>query len=111
MQSKSPVRSRTWSSHRRRLMEGFNGHQDSSQHRSPVMYREDRMRSEEAIAPQRRDSPSYSARSLNDMRDVNAVQEHGHPRSLSSRGGPPDQAVTRTNRRVEILDHQERAGD
>ncbi|WMV23423.1 hypothetical protein MTR67_016808 [Solanum verrucosum] len=26
-------------------MEGFNGHQDSSQHRSPVMYREDRMRS------------------------------------------------------------------
>ncbi|KAH0682058.1 hypothetical protein KY289_019810 [Solanum tuberosum] len=87
MQSKSPVRSRTWSSHRRRLMEGFNGHQDSSQHRSPVMYREDR------------------------MRDVNAVQEHGHPRSLSSRGSPPDQAVTRTNRRVEILDHQERADD
>ncbi|KAG5608913.1 hypothetical protein H5410_020194 [Solanum commersonii] len=76
MQSKSPVRSSTWSSHRSRLMEGFNGHQDSSQHRSPVMYREDRMRSEEAIAPQR---------------DVNAVQEHGHPRSLYSRGSPPDQ--------------------
>ncbi|WMV23435.1 hypothetical protein MTR67_016820 [Solanum verrucosum] len=90
-----------------------------TQYRSPIMYREDRMRSspqtsftEEAIAPQRRDyiSPSYTARRLNDMRDVDAVQEHGHPRSLSSRRSPPDQVFTGTNRpRVEILDHQERA--
>ncbi|KAL3370297.1 hypothetical protein AABB24_007363 [Solanum stoloniferum] len=82
-----------------------------TQHRSPVLYREDRMRSsprnsftKEAIAPQRRDysSPSYTARRLNDMRDVDSVQEHGHPRSLSSRGTPSDRP------RVEILDHQER---
>ncbi|WMV23439.1 hypothetical protein MTR67_016824 [Solanum verrucosum] len=90
-----------------------------TQHRSPVIYREDRMRSsprisftEEAIAPQRCDSSSssYTARRLNDMRDVDAVQEHRHPMSLSSRGNPPDQVFTRTYRpRVEILDHQERA--
>ncbi|KAH0678541.1 hypothetical protein KY284_019626 [Solanum tuberosum] len=44
------------------------------------------------------------------MRNVDVVQEHGHTRSLSSRGSPPDQVLTRTNRpRVEILDHQERA--
>ncbi|KAH0757150.1 hypothetical protein KY290_020643 [Solanum tuberosum] len=115
--SKSPVRSRTWSLPLRRLTEGLNGHQDLSQHRFPVMYWEDRMRSssrtsftEEAIAPQRHDSPSYTARRLNDMRNVDAVQEHGHTTSLSSRGSPPDQVFTRTNRpRVEILDHQERA--
>ncbi|WMV23433.1 hypothetical protein MTR67_016818 [Solanum verrucosum] len=94
-----PVRSRTWSPPWMRRTEGFNVHQDSSQHRFPVMYREDRMRSsprtyftEEAIAPQRHDysSPSYTARRLNDMRDVDVVQEHGHPRSLSSRRSPPD---------------------
>ncbi|KAH0682054.1 hypothetical protein KY289_019806 [Solanum tuberosum] len=114
-QSKSPVRSCTWSSPRRRLTEGLNGHQDSSQHRSPVM-REDRMRSSpqtsftnEAIAPQRCDSPSHTARRLNDMRDVDAVQEHRHPRSLSNRRSPPDQVFTSTSRRVEILDHRERA--
>ncbi|KAK6790963.1 hypothetical protein RDI58_010044 [Solanum bulbocastanum] len=113
-QSKSPVRSRTWSSLRRRLTEGLNGHQDSSQHRSPVMYRE-RMRSSprtsftnEAIAPQRPDSPSYTARRLNDMSDVDAVQER-HPRSLSNRRNPPDQVFTSTSGRVEILDHRERA--
>ncbi|XP_055801185.1 uncharacterized protein LOC129870420 isoform X2 [Solanum dulcamara] len=115
MRSKSPVRYRNWSSPRRRLTEGFNGHQDLSQHRSPVMYREDRRRSsprtsftEVVISPQRRDSPSYTARRLNDMRDVNSVQEHRHPRSLSSRRSPPDRVVTSTNRRVEILDHRER---
>lgn len=77
------------------------------------MYIKDRMRSssrtsftEEAIAPQRRDSPSYTAHRLNDMRDVNSILEHGHTRSLSSRGSSPDQVFTRTNRpRVEILDH------
>ncbi|CAN4090140.1 unnamed protein product [Withania somnifera] len=121
MRSKSPVRSRTrslgsWSFPRRRMTEGLDGHQDSSQHRSPVMYREDRMRSnprssftEEVIAPRRRDSPSYTARRLNGKRDVDAVQEHGHPRSLSSRRSPPDRVYTRSNRRVEILDHGERA--
>ncbi|KAH0682061.1 hypothetical protein KY289_019813 [Solanum tuberosum] len=116
MWSKSPVRSRTWSLPPRTLMEGLNGRQNLSQHRSPVMYREDRMRSssrtsftEEAIAPQRRDRPSYTARQ-NDMRDVDDVQEYGHPRSLSSIGSPPDQVFTRTNRqRVEMLDHQKRA--
>ncbi|XP_049353991.1 uncharacterized protein LOC125818545 [Solanum verrucosum] len=97
MWSKSPVRSRTWSLPPRTLTEGLNGRQNLSQHRSPVMYREDRMRSssqtsftEEAIAPQRRDRPSYTARQ-NDMRDVDDVEEYGHPRSLSSRGSPPDQ--------------------
>ncbi|KAK6790965.1 hypothetical protein RDI58_010046 [Solanum bulbocastanum] len=117
MWSRFPVRSHSWSLPPRRLTEGLNGRQDLSQQRSPVMYREDRMRStsrtsftEEAIAPQRRDPPSYTARSLNYMRDVDNVQEYGHPRSLSSRGSPPDQVFTRTNRpRVEILDHQERA--
>ncbi|MCE3050858.1 hypothetical protein HAX54_048313 [Datura stramonium] len=121
MRSKSPVRSRSrsvgpWSSPRRRLPEGSSGHQDSSQHRSPVMYREDRMRSspqisftEEGIAPRRRDSPSYTTHRLNDMRDVDAVQEHGHPRSLSNRRSPPDRAFTRSNRRVEILDRRGRA--
>ncbi|KAJ8564944.1 hypothetical protein K7X08_001404 [Anisodus acutangulus] len=120
MRSKSPVRSCTrplgpWSSPRRRLTEGFNGLQDSSQHRSPVMYREDRMRSsprtsfiEEAIAPRRHDSPSYTARRLNYMRDVDAIQEHGHPRSLSSRISPPDRVFNRSNRRLEILDRRER---
>ncbi|PHU17009.1 hypothetical protein BC332_12704 [Capsicum chinense] len=65
MRSKSPVKSCSWSSPRKKLTEGFNGHQDSSQHRSPVMYKEDRVKTsprtsftEEAIAPQRRDSPS-----------------------------------------------------
>ncbi|KAH0678542.1 hypothetical protein KY284_019627 [Solanum tuberosum] len=43
--SKSPYRSRTWSLPPRRLTEGLNGHQDLSQHRFPVMYWEDRMRS------------------------------------------------------------------
>ncbi|WMV23431.1 hypothetical protein MTR67_016816 [Solanum verrucosum] len=115
----SPVRSHTWSPPWMRWTERFNGHQDSSQHRSRVMYREDRIRSspqtsftKEAIAHQRRDSssPSYTARCLNDMRDVDVVQEHGNPRSLSSRRSPPDQVFTRTNRpRVEILDHQARA--
>ncbi|KAJ8562702.1 hypothetical protein K7X08_031154 [Anisodus acutangulus] len=121
MRSKSPVRSRTrplgpWSTPRRRLAEGFNGLQDSSQHRSPVMYREDRMRSsprttfnEEAIGPRRLDSPSFTARRLNDMRDVDAVQEHGHPRSLSSRRSPPDRVFNRSNRRLDILDRRERA--
>ncbi|WMV23436.1 hypothetical protein MTR67_016821 [Solanum verrucosum] len=114
-----PVRSRTWSPPWMRWTERFNGHQDSSQCRSRVMYREDRIRSsprtsftEEAIAPQRRDSssPSYTACCLNDMSDVDVVQEHGHPRFLSSRRSPPDQVFTRTNRlRVENLDHQERA--
>ncbi|KAG5608902.1 hypothetical protein H5410_020183 [Solanum commersonii] len=114
---RSPVRSRSWSLPPRRLTEGLNGHQDLSQQRSPIMYREDRMRSssrtsftEEAIAPQRRDPPSYTARRLNDMRDVDDAQEYGHPRSLSSRRSPPDQVFARTNRpRIEILDHQERA--
>ncbi|KAH0678550.1 hypothetical protein KY284_019635 [Solanum tuberosum] len=117
MWSKSPVRSRSWSLPPRTLTEGLNGSQYLSQHRSPVMYREDRMRSssqtyftEEAISPQRRDPPSYTARCLNDMRDVDDVHEYGHPRSLSSRRSPPDQVFTRTKRpRVEILDHQERA--
>ncbi|XP_060185050.1 uncharacterized protein LOC132614585 [Lycium barbarum] len=120
MRSKSPVRSRTrspgpWSSPRRRLTEGFNGLPDSSHHRSPAMYREDRMRSSprtsftEEIVPRRRDSPSYTARRLNDMRDVDAVQEHGHPRSLSSRRSPPDRVFTRSNRRLEIIDRRERA--
>ncbi|XP_059291331.1 uncharacterized protein LOC132044820 [Lycium ferocissimum] len=118
MRSKSPVRSRSpgpWSSPRRRLTEGFNGIPDSSHHRSPAMYREDRMRSSprtsftEEIVPRRRDSPSYTARRLNDMRDVDAVQEHGHPRSLSSRRSPPDRVFTRSNRRLEIIDRRERA--
>ncbi|MCE3217067.1 hypothetical protein HAX54_010222 [Datura stramonium] len=120
MRSKSPVRSRTrspgpWLSPRRRLNEGYNGLPDSSHHRSAAMYREDRMRSSprtsftEEIAPRRRDSPSYTARRLNDMRDVDAVQEHGHPRSLSSRRSPPDRVFTRSNRRLEILDRRERA--
>ncbi|WMV23430.1 hypothetical protein MTR67_016815 [Solanum verrucosum] len=117
MWSRSPVRSRSWSLPPRRLTEGLNGHQDLSQQRSPVMYREDRMRSssrtsftEEAIASQRRDPPSYTAHRLNDMRDVDDAQEYGHPRSLSSRRSPPDQVYARTNRpRVEILDDQERA--
>ncbi|XP_055800471.1 uncharacterized protein LOC129869932 [Solanum dulcamara] len=100
MRSKSPVRSRTWSSPRRR----FNGHQDSSQDRFPVMYREDRTRS----SSQRCDSPSYTDHHLNDMRNVDAVQEHVHPRSLSSRRSPPDRVFTSTNRRVERLDHRER---
>uniref|UniRef100_M1ATI6 Btz domain-containing protein n=1 Tax=Solanum tuberosum TaxID=4113 RepID=M1ATI6_SOLTU len=98
MWSRSPVRSRTWSLPSRRLTEGLNGREDLFQQRSPVMYREDRMRSssrtsfaEEAIAPQRCDRPSYTARRQNDMRDVDDVQEYGHPRSLSSRGSPPDQ--------------------
>ncbi|KAK4720831.1 hypothetical protein R3W88_011064 [Solanum pinnatisectum] len=98
MWSKSPVRSRTWSLPPRTLTEGLNGRQNLSQHRSPVMYREDRIRSssrtsftEEAIATQRRDPPSYTARHLNNMRDVDAV-------------------FTRTNRPiVEILDHHSRA--
>ncbi|KAG5608922.1 hypothetical protein H5410_020203 [Solanum commersonii] len=65
---------------------------------------------EEAIAPQRRDPPPYTARRLNDMRDVDDAQEYGHPRSLSSRRSPPDQVFARTSRpRIEILDHQERA--
>uniref|UniRef100_M1ATG5 Uncharacterized protein n=1 Tax=Solanum tuberosum TaxID=4113 RepID=M1ATG5_SOLTU len=117
MWSRSPVRSHSWSLPPRRLTEGLNGRQDLSQQRSPVMYREDRMRSssrtsftEETIAPQRCDPPSYTASRQNDMRDVDDVQEYGHPRSLSSRRSPPDQVFTRTNRpRVEILDHQERA--
>ncbi|MCD7463740.1 hypothetical protein HAX54_051309 [Datura stramonium] len=114
MRSKSPVRSRSrsvgpWSSPRRRLPEGSSGHQDSSQHRSPVMYREDRMRSSPQISftekdsSSWRDSPSYTTHRLNDMRDVDAVQEHGHPRSLSNRRSPPDRAFTRSNRRVEIF--------
>ncbi|KAG5608905.1 hypothetical protein H5410_020186 [Solanum commersonii] len=60
MWSKSPVRSRTWSLPPRRLTEGLNGCRYLSQHRSPAMYREDRIGSssrtsfiEEAIAPQR----------------------------------------------------------
>ncbi|CAN4106879.1 unnamed protein product [Withania somnifera] len=120
MRSKSPVRSRTrspgpWSSPRRRSNEGYNGLPDSSHHRSPAMYREDRMRSSartsftEEIVPRRRDSPSYTARRMNDMRDVDAVQEHGHPRSLSSRRSPPDRVFTRSNRRLEVLDRRERA--
>ncbi|WMV23424.1 hypothetical protein MTR67_016809 [Solanum verrucosum] len=117
MWSKSPVRSCTWSLPPRRLTEGLNGRQDLSQHRSPTMYREDKIRSssrtsftEETIAPQRRDPPSYTACRLNDMRDVDGVQEYGNPRFLSSRRSPPDQVFTRTNRqRVEISDHHERA--
>ncbi|KAM3338719.1 hypothetical protein P3S68_030805 [Capsicum galapagoense] len=120
MRSKSPVRSRTrspgpWSSPRRRLNEGYNGLPDSSHHRSPAMYREDRMRSSprtsftEEIVPRRRDSPSYTARRLNDMRDVDAVQEHGHLRSISSRRSPPERVFTRSNRRVEVLGRRERA--
>lgn len=120
MRSKSPVRSRTrspgpWSSPRRRMNEGYNGPPDSSHHRSPAMYREDRMRSSprtsftEEIVPRRRDSPSYTTRRLNDMRDVDVVQEHGHPRSLSSRRSPPDRVFTRSNRRLEVLDRRERA--
>uniref|UniRef100_A0A0V0J0K0 Putative ovule protein n=1 Tax=Solanum chacoense TaxID=4108 RepID=A0A0V0J0K0_SOLCH len=120
MRSKSPVRSRTrspgpWSSPRRRLNEGYNnGPPDSSHHRSPAMYREDRMRSSprtsftEEIVPRRRDSPSYTTRRLNDLRDVDAVQEHSHPRSLSSRRSPPDRVFTRSNRRLEVLDRRER---
>ncbi|XP_059291332.1 uncharacterized protein LOC132044821 isoform X1 [Lycium ferocissimum] len=120
MRSKSPVRCHTrslgpWSSPRRRSTEGFSGLQDSSRHRSPVMYRDDRMRSsprtsftEEAIAPRRRDSPSYTARRLNDMRDVDVVQEHSHPRSLSSRRSPSDRVFNRSNRRLEIIDRRER---
>ncbi|OIT30425.1 PREDICTED: uncharacterized protein LOC109210008 [Nicotiana attenuata] len=119
MRSKSPARSRTrppgpWSSPRRRPTEGFNGLPDSSQHRSPAMYREDRMRSSprtsftDDMVPRRRDSPSYTARRLNDMRDVDAGQEHGHPRSLSIRRSPPDRVFTR-NRRLEMLDRRERA--
>ncbi|XP_015073443.1 uncharacterized protein LOC107017717 [Solanum pennellii] len=121
IRSKSPVRSRTrspgpWSSPRRRLNEGYNnGPPDSSHHRSPAMYREDRMRSSprtsftEEIVPRRRDSPSYTTRRLNDLRDVDAVQEHSHPRSLSSRRSPPDRVFTRSNRRLEVLDRRERA--
>ncbi|KAJ8562703.1 hypothetical protein K7X08_031155 [Anisodus acutangulus] len=119
IRSKSPVRSRTRSPGpwcpRRRLTDGFNGLPDSSHHRNPAMYREDRMRSSprtsftDEIVPRRRDSPSYNARRLNDMRDVDAVQEHGHPRSLSSRRSPPDRVFTRSNRRIEILDRRERA--
>lgn len=59
-QSKSLGRSRTCSSPHRILTEGLNGHQDSSQHRLRVMYREDRMRfgpqtsfTDEEIVPQR----------------------------------------------------------
>ncbi|KAH0757154.1 hypothetical protein KY290_020647 [Solanum tuberosum] len=117
MWSKSPVRSHTWSLPPRRLTEGLNGRQDLSQHRSPTMYREDRMRSssqtsftEETVAPQRCDPPSYTACHLNDMKDVDGVQEYGNPRFLSSRRSPLDQVFTRTNRpRVEISDHHERA--
>lgn len=106
-----PIRSRTWSPPWMRQTERFNVHHDSSQNRLPVMYREERMRSsprtsftEEARAPQRRErSPTYTARHLNDTRDVDAVQEHRHPRSLSSRRSPPYRT------RVEISDHQERA--
>ncbi|WMV25156.1 hypothetical protein MTR67_018541 [Solanum verrucosum] len=83
MWSKFPVRSHTWSLPPRRLTKGLNGHQDLSQHMSPAMYREVRMRSssrtsfiEETIASQRRNPPYYIACHLNDMRDLDDVQEY-----------------------------------
>ncbi|KAH0679158.1 hypothetical protein KY284_020243 [Solanum tuberosum] len=117
MWSKCPVRSRTWSLPPMRLTERLDGHQDLSQQRSPIMYREDRTRSssrtsftEETIAPQRHDSPSYTTCRLNDMRDVDGVQEYWNPRSLYSRRSSPNQVFTRTNRLgVDISDHHERA--
>ncbi|XP_015072382.1 uncharacterized protein LOC107016423 [Solanum pennellii] len=118
MRSKSPIRSHTWSLPPRRLTEELNGRQDLSQHRSLVMYREDRTRpssrtsfTEEAIAPQRRDPPSYSAHRQSDRWDVDGVQEYGHPRSHYNRGRGPDRERADGVRQMKNVKEQEGGGN
>ncbi|XP_015073046.1 uncharacterized protein LOC107017296 [Solanum pennellii] len=116
MRSKSPIRSRTWSLPPRRLTEELYGRQ----HRSPVKYREDRTRpssrtsfTEEAIAPQRRDPPSYSSHRQSDRWDVDGVQEYGHPRSHYNRGSAPDRerADSYGERQMRNVKEQEGGGN
>ncbi|XP_019157259.1 PREDICTED: uncharacterized protein LOC109153840 [Ipomoea nil] len=120
MRSKSPDGSQRhspgpWTSSHRRAMEGLDDLSELQQRRSPVMYRVDRMRSpkcdyfSEEIVPRRRGSPSYVARSSNNMRDVDAMQEHGHPNSLSSRS--PNRLFPRNTRRADGVNCRERVDD
>lgn len=119
MRSKSPDGSQRhspgpWTSHRR-AMEGLDDLSELPQRRSPAMYRVDRMRSPECdyfseeIVPRRRGSPSYVARSSNNMRDVDTMQEHGHPNSLSNRS--PNRLFARNTRRADGVNRRERVDD
>lgn len=116
VRSKSPVGSRTrspgpWTSPRRRSPAGFGGLQQLAQHRSPAMYRVERMRSPdrscfpEDMVARRRGSPSFLARPSDDVRDVDSAREHGHPRPInSSRRSPSDRVFSRSTRRVDVLE-------
>ncbi|XP_073130419.1 uncharacterized protein [Henckelia pumila] len=115
--SKSPVRSRTrspgpWSSPRQRSP---NGHPDSTQQRSPPLFRMGRMRSPEhaschdEMGPRRRASPSYISQHMNDLKEFDFEREHVHPRPVNSnRRSPTRRLFPRSTVRSDVLDSRER---
>ncbi|XP_059666164.1 uncharacterized protein LOC132311986 isoform X2 [Cornus florida] len=120
IRSKSPIRSRmdssgTWLSPRRRSPDGLDGLPEITNSRSPAIYRIERMRSPdhhffpEDIVARRHGSPPYMSRPSNNLRDMDTVREHGHPRSIIPNRSPSDRVLPRSTRRLDILDTRERA--
>ncbi|XP_059666168.1 uncharacterized protein LOC132311987 isoform X2 [Cornus florida] len=120
IRSKSPIRPRTdssgtWLSPRRRSPDGLDVLPEMTNRRSPAIYRIERMRSPdhhffpEEIVARRHGSPPYMSRPSNNLRDMDTMREHGHPRSIIPNRSPSDRVLPRSTRRLDILDTRERA--